>query len=528
MIRNAKKISGPSIEDRESPADLKKDDLLVVARGGGLVLFGTAFGRGLWFLSQLLIARLLGHHVFGLYALGFAVSKVVELISTGGLHFGAVRFISIYREKEPSKVKGMLVMSLVLPLLFGFLFALLLFLCSGYLAENVFHEPPLKKLIQFFACSIPFGAALTVVSNSTTGFLTNKYSVLMREVVQPLLNLFFLYLLVHAGYGAYGAVWGLNFSYVGALLIGLFLIRKMVPRKKARFEPRPLLLYSLPLLFTAFFGFLFAWVDMFLLGIMATAGEAGVYRAASQVTFVMTMLLLAANSLYAPMAASLHTAGEMERLRALYRRVSEWLYAIVLPLLLFILFSAGPIMGLFGEEFIREGRAPLLILSIGQFVNCITGGVGSTLIMTGRQKVEFLNSFFMLALDVGLNLFLIPEFGITGTALAGSLSLILVNGLRVIEAKRIYGMHPFTQEHLGFLFPGIISALLLSFVFLKGVEGLLALSLNFLIPALVFGIYFSLKRRPFLSGRTEGVHYVHPCRAEGRGHSAQEAHEKGK
>jgi O-antigen/teichoic acid export membrane protein len=49
-----------------------REDVKKVAKGTGITLIGGSVGRGIFFLSQVMIARLLGVEAFGLYALGFA------------------------------------------------------------------------------------------------------------------------------------------------------------------------------------------------------------------------------------------------------------------------------------------------------------------------------------------------------------------------------------------------------------------------------------------------------------------------
>jgi O-antigen/teichoic acid export membrane protein len=78
-------------------SNFSEEDIKKLAKGTGISLFGMMTGRGLWFLCQIIIARLFGAEVFGLYILGITTFKITELFARFGLDKGAMRFVSIYR-----------------------------------------------------------------------------------------------------------------------------------------------------------------------------------------------------------------------------------------------------------------------------------------------------------------------------------------------------------------------------------------------------------------------------------------------
>src|SRR3989304_9270525 len=98
-----------------------EEDVKKVAKGAGTNLIGSSIGKGLFFLSQIIIARILGVEVFGLYALGFATVKMCEIFARLGLHKGGMRFVSIYKDDSPSKLKGVLVSAIGITLINGIL-----------------------------------------------------------------------------------------------------------------------------------------------------------------------------------------------------------------------------------------------------------------------------------------------------------------------------------------------------------------------------------------------------------------------
>jgi len=84
-------------------------DIRVLAKGTGIALPGQVIGRVLTFGGHVLLARLLGPEVFGLYALGWTLLKVGTLAAAFGLPVGVVRLGSIEWRKNLARFCGVLV-----------------------------------------------------------------------------------------------------------------------------------------------------------------------------------------------------------------------------------------------------------------------------------------------------------------------------------------------------------------------------------------------------------------------------------
>jgi len=82
----------------------------------------------------------------------------------------------------------------------------------------------------------------------------------------------------------------------------------------------------------------------------------------------------------------------------------------------------------FGNDF-YEGRVPLMILGIGQFVNAFTGSVGFLLSMTGHERTLVGCSIVGLLVNLFLGILLVPSMNAIGAAIATAVSLIISNTL---------------------------------------------------------------------------------------------------
>lgn len=444
-----------------------KKDVTTVAKGVGISFFGSTAGRFLWFLTQVIIARLLGAEIFGLFILGLVALKMSALIAKLGLHTGAMRFVSIYRKDSPEKVKGTLISALSISFFNGLLVCAILYFTADFVATKIFNKPELNEIIKMLAFCVPFLSSMMIVAISSQGFHTTKYKVYIQDLIQPGVNIILVVLIVSINRNIMGVIYAFILSHIVALILGIYIITtRCFPEFgkkgiKPSYNVKELVFYSTPLLVTGFLLFLLSWTDIIMLGIMNSSSSVGIYRAASQISLFMVLVLQASNSIYAPVAAELFIRNEKARLEAIFKTTTRWVFFITFPVSIVIVLSSREIMSIFGPEFINTGSIVLIILTGAQLINCITGGVGYTLMMTGRQKLELLNSLVLVMLNIFLNYLLIPKYGGIGAAIATGISFTAINFLRLAEVYKFYKIHPYNLRYLRILTAGLFAAVLI-------------------------------------------------------------------
>ena len=85
----------------------------------------------------------------------------------------------------------------------------------------------------------------------------------------------------------------------------------------------------------------------------------------------------------------------------------------------------------------------------------------------GWQDFEFVNAVVMLVLNVVLNFWLIPIYGILGAAMATGASYAVINIARIVEVYKLLRMHPYDTNYHKLFIAGfaviILSVLLFMF-----------------------------------------------------------------
>jgi len=159
-----------------------------------------------------------------------------------------------------------------------------------------------------------------------------------------------------------------------------------------------------------------------------------------------------------------------------------------------MIFSAKQLMSIFGSNFIETGASILIILVIAQFINSMTGGVASTLNMTGKQNLEMLNSVALVAINIVLNCFLIPLYGGLGAAIATSISITIINLLRILEVYIVHAIHPYSMSYVKGIVSGVTAVIILLFLgeYFPNQSNLIGLVLNSFIVGLIFSASFAI------------------------------------
>ena len=199
---------------------------------------------------------------------------------------------------------------------------------------------------------------------------------------------------------------------------------------------------SIPLMFAQCVQFIMASTDKLMLGSMRSPEEVGIYFTAFKLSMFASIALMAINSIAAPIFAELYGKKDFDGLKKVAHQSSKIIFLATLPLVLVFFVFPEFLLGLFGEEF-KVGVKAFVFLSVGKLISSLSGSAGNILQMTGKQVI-FMNVLFVGAIvNVLLNFFLIPKYGINGAALASMISLSVWNLFMVYFVKKEFGFYTF-------------------------------------------------------------------------------------
>jgi O-antigen/teichoic acid export membrane protein len=402
-----------------------------------------------------------GAEFLGIYSLANAIMLISEVVAKMGLETGVMRFVSrLNPELDQEKIQKIIASSLKMTTIFSLVIMVALIISSGAIVKNILNEPPLLKLvIIIFAIAIPFNALTLVSAFATQGFKRLKYKILVTQFLNPTLLLTTMVIC----YWFISAESALMAPMLITGIIGFFVMLGVLKKVtgvsnnqiiKAKVDTS-LFNFSYPLMFVTILQTFMHWMDILMLGYFTDATTVGLYHPAARTAGLLQALLLSFISIYAPMMAQFHREGDRKKMDDTYKLVSRWLLMCAIPISAIFIIFPGKVMLLFGPEYLPSAKI-LVILTGATFIQAIFGAAGPTLSMSGHTKLVLWNTIGAFALNFGLNIFLIPNYGIIGAAIATLTSLIVVGFARTIEVSVILKMNFFDRKVIKPIFAGIM------------------------------------------------------------------------
>ncbi|BCB76181.1 flippase [Phytohabitans flavus] len=442
----------------ESTSDYGDRQVRGMARGGGLNLLGALCSQGALFLVMLLLARELGTAEVGRYAQCYALLALLGLLSLSGFRAGLTRFVAVHlADDDPASIRGTVRLGLAISGLGAVLIAAVLAVFAPALAE-VLHDPGLTGGLRLVALALPAAVICEAALAATRGWRTQRPFTLVGQLYEPGARLVLTGLALLAGLAVTGALWAVVVAAWTAAVLALgALLRLMrtVAPAPAAYRPRQLFSFSTVSWASSLASTGLIWIDTLLLGAFGN-DDIGVYTVATRLVTVAIFVLAPINAAFGPYIAYLYHRDELAEVRRVYSAATGWVVRLSLPAFVALLVFPSSLLPLFGPGF-AEGAAVTVVLAVGQLVNAATGPCGTLLNMSGRVSLNMFDNVGALVLNIGLNLWLIPAYGIVGSAVAWSASLIAVNLARVIQVWWLVRAVPVTAGLAKGLLAGALS-----------------------------------------------------------------------
>jgi O-antigen/teichoic acid export membrane protein len=192
----------------------------------------------------------------------------------------------------------------------------------------------------------------------------------------------------------------------------------------------------------ASFQVIILWLDILIVGALASSYAAGVYSAVSKLAIIGTFALEGNRLAIGPQLSAQLARHQYDRAAELYQSSTRWLMLASWPLYLTFMVFPATVLGIFGPRY-TAGASALVVLSLAMLVNLGTGNVTVVLLMGGRSTWSAVNAGAALAINIGLNLVLVPRIGILGAAIAWAASIVVDNVTAMVEIRWIMGLDPF-------------------------------------------------------------------------------------
>jgi O-antigen/teichoic acid export membrane protein len=399
-------------------------------------------------LLTLLLVRLTGAATWGLFLLAESIGYAATRVATVGLDRGLMWDAARSRDGERYRIRG-LGGALVIGSALGLAVAALGQLALPWVVGEVFDAPEALDAARILLWTTPISVVVSVLIFTAQGLQSVAPRVAVQQITIPLITRGFplILLLTQTDFAPPQELLAMGhlLGNVVALGVAAELLRRRMRRVNAVLDPdhfwppKVVLHYSLPAGLSELLSTLLVRVDVWMLAALMDASAVGLYGVILSLSKALRTLRHAFTPVLTPIMSEATQRGETARVQRAFGQSVFMMTCLATPILVTLWTFSEPLLALYGPEF-SEGSWPLLVLCVGTLFHVVAGLAATIIAGAGRGDLMLVNQALPISLNVGLNLWLIPRYGVLGAAAATSGALAFMSLLELLFARRIVGV----------------------------------------------------------------------------------------
>lgn len=430
---------------RKIGALFKGRDERAVSQRMALIAFTIRVaGAALAFLSQIVLARLMGRFEYGIFVFVWVLMILFGNLACFGFPSAIIRFLPQYDASgNHAGIRGLNTAARLFVVaasgMLALIGALLLYVFRG-MVEHYYVLPIFLGLI-----AVPMIALGDVLDGTARAKHWPIMALSPTFLIRPTLILLYMVTAVLAG-APRDAVTAMAAALAGAFtsvllqyLAVTFRLRRHYPSGGRAIEFNAWLAVAFPIFLVEGVGYLLTNSDVVVVGIFLDPDEVAVYFAAAKTMALVLFVSFAVRAAIGPRFAAIIAEGDRSKLAAFATEATRWAFFPALAVGLLVLAAGQFLLSLFGAAF-TEGQIVMAILLAGILARALVGPAEILLTMADKQMLCVYLYTAALVANIGLNLVLIPHLGIEGAAIAGATAMAIEAVLLHIAVRRALGI----------------------------------------------------------------------------------------
>ena len=372
-----------------------------------------------------LLVRILGSAQYGDYAAIISIISLLMIIANAGIVSGLQKYIGQDRENE-QWVKQV----------FGFYFRVGLLLSAGVAVFILIVSSTefARSVFGFeFITYLYIAAALVIfkqIYRMVRGFLLGYGKEHLSSVVMFLRKLFFGILgvgLAYYGLGVLGVLGGYLIAtliaiVIGAVLIGSDVLKSVFVRTDDSFPSYELMVFNLSTVVLIVFMNSLLYVDILLLRALIGSEQTGYYKGALVLAEFLWIVPIIIQTVLIHSSAELWEKRDINKINRISSKISRYTLWLTVILAIGLGVLADVFVPLYyGAEF-TPAVVPLLVLLPGAVFYAVARPILAFGVGKGDLRPLIYGVGMAAAMNLALNIALIPRYGMYGAAVATSFS----------------------------------------------------------------------------------------------------------
>lgn len=374
-----------------------------------------------------LLTKTLGAHDYGVWSQVQVTLSLAIIFATLGLTYGSmVRFLAAEKNKEVVQDNFYSVVSIV-------------FFC-GLIVSSAMIVFPYPVAMNFFDGAVRvvrITGAIILIQSLSSAYLSflrtfqqmKRYSIFVIAKGYGQLGL--IAYLVLNGYGISSIVLSVLVIEVVIAFTLFFLIRSQIGIKKPHFSHmKEYLSYGLPLIPTNLAFWVVQSSDRYVIGYFLGVTSVGIYSAAYSLGASVYIISGILSFVLPPALSKLYDEGRMNEVKTHLSYSLKYSLAVAIPFIFGAAILAEPVLRMFStSEIASEGSFIVPVIALGiSFFGVYVMPLQNLLL---AKKTKILAAIWITAalVNLGLNILVVPRWGILGAAITTLIAFALALGL---------------------------------------------------------------------------------------------------
>jgi len=418
-------------------------------RGTSWLLIFHVLASAVAYFTRIVLARSLRPEEYGLFYAVFSVITFFLIFRDLGVAPSLAKYIPEFKVQQKFNEIKTAIFSVVLFQVVGSIVgSIIIFLIADYLAIYYFKDVQAALMLKLLTLYIFFSLFFRVTRAVFHGF-QSMFLFAAGEFARVAVTLGLMVLFIWLGYGIWSPA--LAYALMGPVLLLIytpFLFKEFnfFKHKIVQFREitRKIVVYSIPMFATQIASNFISDVDTFVLTLYRTTKEVGIYHVVLPTSQLLLFFGTSISLSLFPITAELAARNDRKKLIDGVQLVYRYMFVLIIPVLVVMFVFSDIFVGtVFGQEY-AAGSIALKILLVG--VLFFTGAtINNNIIASiGDPKIVTKITVFSMFFNTGLDLLIVPRFGINGTATTTAASFFLAllwstyHATKVLETKAPY------------------------------------------------------------------------------------------
>jgi O-antigen/teichoic acid export membrane protein len=408
----------------------------------------TYFGFGIGAINALfLYTNFLGKMHYGMVAFLLSASNIMMPLMAFGVHNTLIRFYS--RCASETEREKFLSFMLVMPLLLIIPVTAISYFFYDEIAFYILQRNPTVKP---FLWLIPIiGICMGYFEVYYAWVKVHMQSVFGNFISEVLVRVVVLLLLFSVHWN-----WLTKDGFIYALAIA-YLLQLVAMKSYAMYVKAPVLSFKIPHNAKEIFGYSFFIIlsgsvavllmdfDKVMIPAYENIGSNALYSVAIFIATVIAVPSRAMLQIIYPITAKLMSQNKYDELNDLYKKSAINLQVVGGLVMLGIFLNINELYRLIPGEY-SGGILVVFLIGLSKFYDIILGNNNAIILNTQYYRSVLAFGLLLVFMMIVLNMIFIPMYGITGSALATLISVIIYNTIKLLFVVKKMKLYPFTAN----------------------------------------------------------------------------------